>query len=354
MKKNSVKNIIIEDRLIGQDQPTYVIAEIGSNHNGDLATAMQMIEVAADAGVDAVKFQAFKAQKHYSKFTPGFSYLNKAGISLSTYDLIKSLEINREWHAELLAYAKKCGVTFLSSPCDKEAVMQLHDIGMPAFKVASFDLPDLDLIGFIAALKKPVILSTGMADYSDIQAALRVCKNVGNEDIMLLQCTSLYPAPVHVANLAAIQTMFQAFGNIIGYSDHTLGWHIVLASVAHGAKIIEKHFTLDRNQHGPDHTFAIEPHELKIMVQQIRDIEAALGDGIKNGPSIEEAEMFQKGRRSVHVTKRLESGQVIKKEDLCIKRPGYGVSPAIFDKIVGMTVKKDIPEDHWITWEDLK
>ncbi len=350
----NLQTINIGNRAVGFGKPCYIIAEAGSNHNNDFETAKRLIEAAAQAGADAVKFQAFKAKHHYSKFTPAFSYLLEKKIATSTYDLIKSVEINREWHADLMAYAKACNITFLTSPCDREAIDQLHQLGLPAFKLASFDLPDTTIIRYMAALKKPIILSTGMADYADIERALQVCRLVGNNEIFLLQCTSLYPAPAQLANLKAIKTMQQAFGVPVGYSDHTVGDHIALASVVWGACMIEKHFTLSRQQQGPDHFFAIEPHELKAMIQKIRDIEAAMGDGIKHGPALEEQEMFQKGRRSVHVTRNIKAGQVISADDLCIKRPGLGISPTNLEALVGMVVQHDIPEDHWITWEDVK
>ena len=346
--------ITIDKKMIGQGNPAYIIAEAGSNHNNDFQTAKKLIEAAADAGADAVKFQAFKAKHHYSKYTPAFSYLKNLKIDTPIYDLIKSVEINREWHAALMEHAKACNITFLSSPCDREAIDQLHELGMPAFKLASFDLPDVTLIRYMAKLGKPIILSTGMANYTDIENALKACRAEGNEQIIILQCTSLYPAPVHITNLSAIETMHRAFGVHVGYSDHTEDYHITLASIAMGAVMIEKHFTLSRQQPGPDHTFAIEPHELKDMVRKIRDIEAARGDGVKRGPSPEEAEMFQKARRSIHVKRELKAGDVITQDDLCIKRPGYGIAPAQLDSLVGMVVKKDVREDYWLTWEDLK
>lgn len=340
--------------MIGQEHPTYIIAEAGSNHNNDFETAKKLIAAAAEAGADAVKFQSFKAKHHYSKYTPAFSYLENLNITTPIYDLIKSVEINREWHAALIDHAKACNITFLSSPCDRQAIDQLHELGMPAFKLASFDLPDVTLIKYMASLGKPVILSTGMANYSDIERAIQACRSVGNEQIIILQCTSLYPAPVHMANLSAIEIMHKTFGVPVGYSDHTLDYHITLAATAMGAVMIEKHFTLSRQQPGPDHSFAIEPHELKDMVRKIRDIQAARGDGIKKGPAPEEAEMFQKGRRSIHVNRELKAGDVISKGDLCIKRPGYGICPTQVDSLVGMVVKKDVKDDYWLTWEDLK
>src|SRR3972149_7261458 len=235
------KVIQIEYKFIGQGYPAYIIAEAGSNHNHDFDMAKALIKSAAEAGADAIKFQAFKACEHYSKHTPSFTYLKEQGHQQFTYELIQSLEINRNWHAPLMEYARSCEITFLSSPCDLEAVDQLAKLNIAAFKVASFDLTDIHLIRHIASYKKPVILSTGMADYADIQYAVKVCHDIGNENIILLQCTSLYPAPAHLSNLAAIKVMQQAFNCHVGYSDHTLGDHIPIAAVVLGACMIEKH-----------------------------------------------------------------------------------------------------------------
>lgn len=348
------KTIKIADRLVGTDQPAYIIAEVGSNHNQDFEMAKTLIKAAAEAGADAIKFQAFKAKDHFSRHTPDVTYLKGQGYYQSTYDLIHSLEINRDWHIHLMEYAQECGITFLSSPCDTEAIDQLERLGIAAFKVASFDLPDVYLIRHMAKYGKPLILSTGMANYTDIQAALQSCRHEGNENIILLQCTSLYPAPANLSNLAAMATMRQAFGCPVGYSDHTVGDYIAIAAVALGACVIEKHFTLDRRLQGPDHSFAIEPSKLAGMIRKIREIESAIGDGIKNGPQKEEMEMYLKGRRSLHTRRAVVGGEAITRENICIKRPGYGISPQFLGSVAGMIAKKDIPDDHWITWEDIK
>jgi sialic acid synthase SpsE len=346
--------ISIGDRRLGKGFPTYIIAEVGSNHNNDFDTAKEMIKVAADAGVDAIKFQTFSADKHYSRYSPNFGYLSENKNHLSTYELIKSLEMNRDWHQLLIDDAYKYGITFLTSACDYHAVQDLYDLGMQAFKVASFDLPDLELIRFMAHFKKTMILSTGMANYIDIQRAVDVCREVGNEQIILLQCTSLYPAPFALSNLSAIDTLKRSFGVEVGYSDHTIGDHVSIAAVALGAHVIEKHFTLDKSQSGPDHRFAIEPSDLKEMVKKIRNIESAIGSGFKFGPHKEEQEMFEKGRRSIHTARCMKVGDVIRREDLCIKRPGYGIEPSMIEVLVGMVVQTNIKKDHWITWDDLK
>lgn len=339
----------IGDRKIGDEQPCFVIAEIGSNHNQDFDLALRMIDAAAQAGVDAVKFQTFCASSHYSKKSPGFGYLN----NVDTYELIRSLELNRSWQADLKQHAEECGVIFFSSPCDSDAIAGLAALDVPAYKVASFDLTDDSLISEIAATGKPLILSTGMATWMDIQFAVDAALSGGNDQIVLLQCTSLYPAPAHLSNLRAIASMRSAFGTLVGYSDHTLGDQIALAAVAMGACIIEKHFTIDRTLTGPDHAFAIEPHEMSDMMRKIREIEAALGNGIKNGPRQEEHEMAKNGRRSLHARVPIAAGQVISTEMLVAKRPGLGISPLLKEHVVGRIARTDIDADQWITWSML-
>jgi N,N'-diacetyllegionaminate synthase len=349
-----INSIEINSKKVGDNQPVYIIAEVGSNHNGNLDQAKRHIEAASKAKVDAVKFQTFRAKDHYSKHTPGFSYLNESGHTQSTYDLIESLELNRDWHEELNNFCTDLNMDFLSSACDYDAIDQLASLGMPAFKVASFDLSDVDIIMKMAEKNKPLLLSTGMATYEDIQNAINAAIQKNNNQILLLQCTSLYPAPSELANLNSIKTMNQAFGYPVGYSDHTFGDHIAIAAVALGACLIEKHFTLDRTLEGPDHAFAIEPQELIQMVKKIRDVELSLGDGLKNGPRSEEREMFEKGRRSIHIKNKLETGEPIKRDNLCVKRPGYGIAAIHLDNIIGMKVTRAIDNDRWIKWDDFK
>ncbi len=340
-------DIKIGKKGIGDGYPCFVIAEIGSNHNNDFNLAIEMIDAAVDSNVDAVKFQAFKASEHYSKYTPGFEYLDNT----DTHELIKSLEINREWHSDLKDYAEKKDVIFFSSPCDSDAIHSLSKLNVELYKVASFDLTDDRLISEIASLKKPLILSTGLANWMDIQIAIDTAKKVGNEDIILLQCTSLYPAPVNLANLKSMQSMRSAFGTLVGYSDHTQGDHIPLAAASMGACVIEKHFTIDRKLPGPDHSFAMEPDEMLSMMKKLREIESSIGDGEKNGPRKEELEMYEKGRRSIHAKVDINEGQEIKDDMISIKRPGLGIHPSQRQQIIGRKSKRLIKADEWITWE---
>jgi sialic acid synthase SpsE len=342
--------IKIGNKYIGDNYPTFIIAEVGSNHNQDFSLAIRHIDAAAEAGVDAVKFQTFKADKHISKYAEMPNYLE--GYE-SIHGLIKSLELNRDWQKPLKEYAESKGLIFFSSPCDNEAVDGLEAIGAPAHKVASFDLPDLDLIRYIAKTQKPILLSTGLANWMEIQEAIDVCREEGNEKIVLFQCTSLYPAPVNLANLKSIQIMRDMYGVITGYSDHTLGDNIAIASVAMGAAVIEKHFTLDRGLPGPDHIFAIEPAELKKMIKKIREVESAKGDGSKTGPRDEEIDMYQKARRSLHANFDIKAGETITEKMLTSKRPGFGIPTYLKEQILGRKAKQDIKQDQWITWDQL-
>jgi N,N'-diacetyllegionaminate synthase len=341
------KEITIGDRLIGPGHPTYIIAEIGANHNRDLKIAKTLIEKAAIAGVDAVKFQTYRAENLYSKRAPKFSK-----DDVDPFDLIKANELPREWHKELFDYAAERNVHFLSSPFDNDAVDDLDKVGVPAFKVASFELIDLGLLKYIAKKKKPIILSVGLANLGEIEDALEVIRAQGNDDVMLLHCASLYPSPPEVVNLNAIQTLSKAFQIPVGFSDHTLGIHIAVAAVAKGACMIEKHFTLDRTMKGPDHSFAIEPQELKQLVKNIRDVETAMGTGMKIRSTAEQ-EMYEKGRRSIIAAKDIKKGMKIERDWLIVKRPGYGIKPKYLDLVVGRTAKRDIKADEWITWDDI-
>lgn len=336
--------VTIENKSIGDGHSTYIIAEIGSNHNRDIKIAKKLINKAAEANVDAVKFQTYSADKLYSKKTPIFSK-----DKIKPYDLIKSIEIPREWHKELIVYSKSKGLHFLSTPFDKEAVNQLEKVGVPAFKVASFEITDLELLKHIASKNKPVILSTGLANLGEIEEALNIIRDIGNNEIILLHCNSLYPSPPDIVNLQAINTMKNAFKIPIGFSDHTLGWHIPVAAVALGSNVIEKHFTLDRNMKGPDHSFAIEPDELKKMVSYIREVETAQGTGIKEKSKAEQ-EMYKKGRRSIIAKTDIPKGTKISRDMLIIKRPGYGIEPKYLDIIIGREAKVDINSDEWLLW----
>jgi sialic acid synthase SpsE len=342
----------IGERWVGEGEPCFVIAEAGANHNRDLAMGRELIDVAAEAGADAVKFQTYSAETLYSKKTPRFSYLE--GVSdKDTWDLIKEIELPRQWQGDLAAHAARRGIRFLSSPFDVQAVDELAALDVPAYKIASFEIVDLSLIRYTAAKGRPMILSTGLASYEDIADAIAACAAAGNREVILLQCASLYPAPPARMNLRAMATLRQAFAVPVGLSDHSLGIHVAAAAVALGASVIEKHFTLDRKLPGPDHPFAIEPRELSDLVRHIREVEAALGDGLKLGPAPEEQEMHQKGRRSLIAARAIPRGTRIERSMIVVKRPGFGIRPKFVDLVVGRVARVDIEEDAVLTWEML-
>ncbi len=343
----------IGGRAIGAGAPCYVIAEVGANHNRDLDVARRLIDVAADAGVDAVKFQTYSGRALYSERTPRFDYLDELGAK-PVHELLDELALPRTWHSVLARHCHDRGVQFFSSPFDRDAVDELDDLDVVAFKVASFEIVDLEFVGYIAAKGRPLIVSTGMCTLGEIDDALTVAREAGAPGVALLQCASLYPAPPSVMNLRAIPAMEAAFGVPVGLSDHTTGIHVAPAAVALGARLLEKHVTLDRSMSGPDHPFAIEPKELSELVAHVRDIEAALGDGVKRGPSDAEAvEMYTKARRSVVAATAIPAGTVITRAMLCVKRPGFGVAPKLIDAVVGRIARRDIDADDVVTWDAL-
>jgi sialic acid synthase SpsE len=343
----------IGERAVGGGAPTYVIAEIGANHNRDLDVARALVDAAVEAGADAVKFQTYSGDRIYSRKTPRFRYLE--GISdKSPAELLEEIALPREWQPVLAAYAAQRGIHFFSSPFDHEAVRELDQIGVPLLKIASFELVDLPLIRAAAATGRPLILSTGMARLGEIEEALAAARDGGAAAVGLLQCTSLYPAPARLTNLAAMETMRRAFGVPVGLSDHTTGIAVPIAAAALGAAFVEKHVTLDRSMPGPDHPFAIEPDQLRAMVAGIRDAHEALGDGRKAGPSDEEREeMYTLGRRSLIVTRDLSEGTVLQPEMVTVKRPGYGIAPKHLELVLGRPLRRSVEHDDVLTWDDV-
>lgn len=336
---------ITKDHHIGDEEPCFVVAEIGANHNKNLSIAKKLIDIAAESGADAVKFQIYSAETLYSKKTPLFSNYDK-----KPWDLIKEIETPRDWLPELTKYCNKNGIIFFATPFDFEAVDEL-DRYVPLFKIASFEIVDLPLIEYVAKKDKPIILSTGLANMEEIEDAYTTCIKSGNRNIIFLQCASVYPAPPEIINLRSMETIKMAFNVPVGLSDHTLGIYVSVAAVAMGAKVIEKHFTLSRKMKGPDHLFAIEPDELKEMIKQIRDVEKALGDGKKLGPKPQEMEFYEKARRSIHAKVNIPKGTKITKDMLIIKRPGYGIKPKFIDLLIGRESKVDVEVEQWITWD---
>ena len=333
--------IRIEDKLIGEEEPCFIIAEAGVNHNGSVELAKKLIDAAKDAGADAVKFQTFKTENVVVKDAQKAEYQKETTGEGSQYEMIKKLELTEEDFRELADYAEKKDIMFLSSPFDKESVDLLHELDVPAFKVGSGEITNLPLLRYIAKKEKPIILSTGMSTLGEIEEALDVIRSEGVEDIILLHCVSNYPARIEDVNLRAMGTLKQAFKLPVGFSDHTLGITAPIAAVALGACVIEKHFTLDRNLPGPDHKASLEADELKEMVKAIREVEKALGDGIKR-PTKEEEEIKKVARRSIVAKVDISKGAIITEDMLDVKRPGTGIEPKYLKFIIGRKTKEDI------------
>jgi sialic acid synthase SpsE len=341
----------IAGRQVGGGAPCYVIAEAGANHNRDLSIARELIDVAADAGADAVKFQVYSGKKLYSSRTPRFEYL-KDVADQDTHEVLEEAELPREWLPELASHSARRGITFFAAPFDYAAIDELDAVGVPVYKVANYELVDVHLIRAIAQRGKPVILSVGMATYGEVEDALEAAEAGGAAEVALLRCAALYPAPPRIMNLRAMATMRAAFGVPAGLSDHTEGIRVPLGAAGLGMDLLEKHFTLDRTMKGPDHPFAIEPDELRALIAGIRDVESAMGNGRLEGPSEEEArEMYRLARRSVVAARDIAAGATITRDDLTIKRPGYGIKPKHLDGVVGRVAKVAIPYDEIVTWD---
>lgn len=347
-----MKKIRIGNKLIGEGEPCFIIAEAGVNHNGDIKLAKKLIDVAKETGADAVKFQSFKAESVVVKDAQKAGYQKETTGEGSQYEMIKSLELSKEEFGELAEYARKKDIMFLSSPFDKESVDLLHELDVPAFKIGSGEITNFPLLRYVAKKGKPIILSTGMSTLGEVEEALNVIRSEGVKDIILLHCVSNYPAKIEEVNLRAMQTLKCAFKLPVGFSDHTLGITVPIAAVALGACVIEKHFTLNRNLPGPDHKASLEPNELKEMIKAIMDVEKALGDGIKQ-PTADEEEIKKVARRSIVAKVDIPEGVIIMKDMLDIKRPGIGIEPEHIERIIGKRAKVNIKKDKLITWSGL-
>ena len=330
---------------------TFIIAEAGVNHNGSLELAKKMIDVAVEAGADAVKFQTFKAEKVVSRYAPKAEYQKKTTTAdESQLEMVKKLELDEVAHEKLLAYCRSRNIQFLSTPFDLESIDLLNKLGLEIFKIPSGEITNLPYLRKIGALKKEIILSTGMANLGEIEAVLDVLTSTGTKlkDITILHCNTEYPTPMQDVNLKAMLTIKAAFTGVnIGYSDHTEGIEVPIAAVAMGATIIEKHFTLDKNLPGPDHKASLEPDELTAMVRAIRNIEKALGSGIKK-PSPSESKNMAIARKSIVAAQAIATGEEFTNNNLTAKRPGTGLSPMKWDEVIGRKAEKDYKTDEII------
>ena len=329
---------------------TYIIAEAGVNHNGSLELAKKLVDVAIDAGVDAVKFQTFKAENMVTQYADKAKYQAASTGEGNQFQMLKKLELSFEEYNTLNEYCKKQGITFLSTPFDSESVDLLKKLNIPLYKISSGDLTNLPLLDYIARLKKPMIVSTGMCSLGEVEKAINTIQNAGNTEITLLHCTSNYPTMYEDVNLKAMNTLKDAFKLPVGYSDHTLGIEVAIAAVAMGAKVIEKHFTTDNTLEGPDHKASLEPAALKQMVLSIRNIEEAFGDGVKKCRE-NEKNTRDVARKSIVASQVIKKGELITIEEVTFKRPGLGISPEFLNMIVGRTASCDIDRDEIITFE---
>jgi N,N'-diacetyllegionaminate synthase len=331
---------------------TTIIAEAGVNHNGNIETAKKLIDAAAAAGADYVKFQTFKADRLAGKSARRASYQTKniGDNDDSQHAMLKKLELSEERHIELMDYCQQKGIKFLSTGFDEDSVDFLDKLNLDLFKIPSGEISNKPLLQHIASKGKPVIMSTGMANMTEINAAMHVLLNNGlnQEQITVLHCNTEYPTPMEDVNLKAMLTIQKELEIKTGYSDHTLGIEVPIAAVVLGASVIEKHFTIDRNMPGPDHRSSLEPDELKQMVTAIRNVELALSGSGKKEPSPSEQKNINVARKSIVAGCRINKDEIFSSENLTVKRPGNGLSPMMWDDVVGKEAKRDFEEDELI------
>ena len=337
-------------------KPVLIIAEAGVNHNGDLKIAKALIDAAADAKVDIVKFQTFKTEKLVSKDAKKATYQQKNSDNEAQFEMLKKLELPQEWHFNLKNYAESKGVKFLSTGFDHESLDFLNTLNPLFYKIPSGEISNKPYLEHVASFGKPIVLSTGMSNLKEIEAAINVLTNNGvlKNDISVLHCNTEYPTPFVDVNLKAMHTIKKHFSVEIGYSDHTLGIEVAIAAVAMGAKVIEKHFTISRTMEGPDHAASLEPSELKQMVESIRNIELALSGNGEKEPSASELKNKVAARKSIYINTNLNAHDTLEMKHIDIKRPGDGINPMHIDEVVGKKLKINLTEDSKLKWEDLE
>lgn len=343
----------IEGREISENQPPYIIAELSANHNGSIKRALESIKSAKENGAHAVKLQTYTADT-ITINSDREDFLIKGGLwdGYKLYDLYHEAHTPFEWHKELFDYAKKIGITVFSTPFDETAVDLLESLNTPAYKIASFELTDLPLIECVAKTKKPLLMSTGMANEQEIGEALETARSAGCNSILLFHCISSYPAPIDQANLRKIITLRDQFKVVVGLSDHTIGNTAAIAATALGACAFEKHFTLSRAEKGPDSEFSMEPNELKDLAQVTRDAWAALGTGsFERAKAEAENKRF---RRSIYFIRDLKAGDTIREGDIRRIRPGFGLPPKHYDSLIGVKVKRDVVRGEAVTWDKVE
>ena len=329
-------------------EKVYIIAEAGDNHNGDFNTALKLVDVAKRAGADCVKFQTFVTEEIISKYAEMAEYQKKnTGKEESQFEMVKRLELSFDEFRKIKEYCDRVGIQFLSTPFDLKSVDFLNELGVPFFKIPSGEITNYPYLIKIARTGKPVVMSTGMCEPDEILAAINVLEKNGSGEITLLHCNTEYPTPLKDVNLYAMRTMKKMFGKKVGYSDHTKGIEVPVAAVALGACVIEKHFTLDKNMPGPDHKASLEPDELGRMVKNIRNIEIALGDGVKR-VSESERKNIAIARKSIVARRNIQEGEILTEENLAVKRPGTGINPMQWMEVLGTRAVRDFKEDELI------
>lgn len=333
---------------------TIIIAEAGVNHNGKVELAYQLIDAAIKAGADIIKFQTFVTESIVTRDAQKAAYQKATtGANESQYQMIKKLELSYDDFKNLKLYCDEKRIIFLST-CDYNSIDFLNDLGLDTFKIPSGEVTNLQYLRKIGQFNHNIILSTGMATLGEVENALQILESSGTDrkKITILHCTTEYPAPFNEVNLRAMETMRDAFKVNVGYSDHTEGIEVSVAAVALGATVIEKHFTLDKNLEGPDHKASLEPAEFNLLVRSIRNIESALGNGIKS-PSLSEIPNINIVRKSIHIAKDIKSDTVLTEDLIAMKRPGNGISPMLLDQVIGKKIKEDLKEDHQLKWENI-
>jgi len=342
--------IVIDGRMIATSMPPYVIAELSANHNGNMQTALRIIEEAKKAGADAVKLQTYTADTiTLNCDSEDFKIRGGLWDGRTLYDLYQEAHTPWDWHAPLFEYARKVGITIFSSPFDNTAVDLLEDLNAPAYKIASFEAIDLPLIKYVASTGKPMIISTGMADIEEIQEAIDAARGGGCKELAILHCVSGYPAPAQDYNLRTIPDMINRFGLVTGLSDHTLDNSTAITSIALGASIIEKHFTLDRNGGGPDDSFSLEPADLEALCKAARTAWEAMGVVDYGRKSSEQANV--KFRRSLYFVRDMKAGDVITEDTVRSIRPGYGLPTKYMEIVLGKTVSKEVKRGTALDWK---
>lgn len=336
-------SLTIAGRPVGTEHPCFIIAEAGVNHNGCIDRALQLVDVAAEAGADAVKFQTFRAAKLVTADAPKAAYQQRtSGAGETQFEMLRRLELSEEHHRVLLARCRERGILFMSTPFDEESADFLDELGVALFKIPSGEVTNIPYLEHLATKRKPLIVSTGMCSLGEVETAVTTLEAAGCRDFALLHCVSNYPADPADVNLRAMQTMAAAFGVPVGYSDHTLGIEVGIASVAAGACVLEKHYTLDRSLPGPDHAASLEPDELAQLIRGVRTVEAALGNGRKQAAA-SEANTASVARKSLVAACDIPAGARLTLDLIAVKRPGTGLPPAMRPHLLNRTVRESIP-----------